>query len=273
VFRRIRDHLGTADGRDERLAPDFDLGVTGYVFQSEGGTDYTYSHDRQHGEVFVQFAAPDGGRLDLLFEPRGSGRERSWFFSIWVDDQMLGDRSFLRASEVAGPLRQLLRAAILALNTESDARRQRQQAAIERAGGAAPLAARLPTPLDRLRGDFDLGDEDYDFVTARGWEYSYLARSRKAYAATAFTAPSGADVMLLFIPETAGSRREVRLLAVVDEVDVNDDPFLTVRQFPEPIQWLIRNAIADLNAESEARAVRRGEILNLAGRRPDTHDG
>ena len=59
-------------------------------------------------------------------------------------------------------------------------------------------------------------------------------------------------------------------MAFIDDVRVSEAPLLTVRQFPEPIQWLMRDAIADLNLESEARAARRRETLDWAGRRPDS---
>ena len=61
-----------------------------------------------------------------------------------------------------------------------------------------------------------------------------------------------------------------RIVAFIDDVEVNEAPLLTVRQFPEPIQWLMGDAIADLNSESQVRAARRRETLDWAGRRPDS---
>jgi hypothetical protein len=122
---------------------------------------------------------------------------------------------------------------------------------------------------DRLRSDFDLGPEDDDFTSARDWECEFFAATSKGLAAVRFSAPSGSDVFLVFEPQTAGGRREVRITALIDDVKVSEAPLLTDRQFPEPIQWLMRDAIADLNSESQVRAVRRRETLDRVGRRRD----
>ena len=268
MFRQFRDRVGDARGGDS-LLPDFDLGASYYRFQSDRGTDYTLVPSKD-GYASVLFEAPSGVEIGLLTSPDGTPHAAGWRFSVTVDGELLEGLGFHRTGEVPRPLRQLIGDAIADLNAESQARRQRHRAVIERAGQATPAVASEPTPLDRLRSDFDLGPEDDDFTSARGWDYEYIAATSKDFAAVRFTAPSSSDIFLVFEPQTAGGRREVRVTALVDDVEVSEAPLLTVRQFPEPIQWLMHNAIADLNWESEARAARRRETLDRAGR---TRDG
>lgn len=267
MFRQFRDRLDSLYD-DQSLRPDFDLGPTSYVFQSERGTDYTYYVPSDDGQPTVGFASPSGAAIWLLATWEAVPHASRWQFFVTVDGESLG-RDFLRAGDVPKPLRQLMSNAISDLNAESRARRQRHNEVIERAGHTASAVASEPTPAHRLRSDFDLGSADLAFTSARGWEYEYTAPTSKASAGAGFMTPSGSDVFLVFEPDTAGGRREVRIVAFIDDVEVNEAPLLTVRQFPEPIQWLMRDAIADLNLESEARAARRRETLDWAGRTPD----
>lgn len=270
MFRQFRDRLGSLYD-DQSLRPDFDLGPTSYVFQSERGTDYTYVPS-DDGQPTVGFASPSGAAIWLLATWEGVPHASRWQFFVTVDGEPLG-RDVLRAADVPKPLRQLMSNAISDLNAESRARRQRHGEVIERAAQTASAMASEPTPADRLRSDFDLGSADMAFTSARGWEYEYMAPTSKASAGAEFMAPSGSDVFLVFEPGTADGRREVRIVAFIDDVEVNEAPLLTVRQFPESIQWLMGDAIADLNLESEARAARRRETLDWAGRRPDDLTG
>ena len=266
MFRQFRDRFDSAHD-DQSLQVDFDLGATYYVFQSDRGTDYTFVSSKG-GEPTVRFEAPSGVEIWLLASPEGVVHASRWRFFITVDGVPLG-RGFLRAGEVPKPLRQLISNAIFDLNAESRARRQRLREVIERAAQTASADTSEPTPSDRLRHDFDLGSEDVDFTSARGWVYEFFAETRKTLAAVRFGAPSGSDVFLVFEPQTTGGHRDVRITASIDDVEVSEAPLLTVRQFPEPIQWLMSDAIADLNSESEARVVQRREALDRAGSRPD----
>jgi len=267
MFRQFRERLGDAYDR-QSLRPDFDLGATYYVFQSDRGTDYTYVPSKD-GRPTVRFEAPSGAEMWLLVSPDGMPHASRWRFFVTVGGEPLGERGFHLAREIPRQLRQLIGDAIADLNAESQSRIQRQRVVVEKAAQTAPVATSESTPLDRLRGDFDLGREDDEFTSARGWEYEYTAATSKELAAVRFSAPSGSDVFLVFEPQTAGGRREVRITALIDDVEVSEAPLLTVRQFPEPIQWLMRDAIADLNWESEARAARRRDTLDRAGRKPD----
>lgn len=270
MFRQFRDRLGSMFD-DQSLRSDFDLGPTSYVFQSERGTDYTYVPS-DDGQPTVGFVSPSGAEIWLLATWEGVPHASRWQFFATVDGGSLG-RDFLRAGDVPKPLRQLISDAISDLNAESQARRQRHRDVIQRAAQTSSAIASEPTPPDRLRSDFDLGSEDRDFTSARGWVYEFFTEAPKTLAAVRFAAPSGSEVFLAFEPQTTGGHREVRVVALIDDIEISEDPLLTVGQFPEPIQWLMRDAIADLNSESEAWAARRREALDRAGRRPDDLTG
>jgi hypothetical protein len=257
MFGQIRDGLTRLIRPGDGLVPDFDLGDQPYIFQSDHGVDYSYI-PLSKGDVSVTFLTPAGTTIALLVLAEPPVGERYRLFWVIVDGELLSGMDFRRAQDVPAPLRDVISRAVMDLNAEHEARRQRRAEVIERAGATAPSVTEEPTPLDRLRSDFDLGPEDFDFVSARGWEYQYYAGDDETPAAICFTAPSNAVVFLALQPQTGGSRREIRIWARIDDVEVSETPLLTVTQFPGPIQWLIRSAIADLNEASKSRA-RTGE--------------
>jgi hypothetical protein len=257
MFGQIRDGLTRLIRPGDGLVPDFDLGDQPYIFQSDHGVDYSYI-PLDKGNVSVTFLTPAGTTIALLVLAEPPVLEKYRRFFVIVGSETLGGTGFRYAQDVPTPLRDVIRRAVIDLNAEHESRCRRRAEVIERAGATAPSVTEEPTPLDRLRSDFDLGPEDFDFVSARGWEYQYCAGDDETPAGICFTAPSNAVVFMAFQPQTGGSRREIRIWARIDDVEVSETPLLTVTQFPGPIQWLIRSAIADLNEASRSR-VRTGE--------------
>ena len=254
----------------DSVLPNFGLGTTDYTFQSASGVDYDYSvHSDKNGtSYFVSFTAPGGPELEIhiLDGPGGPAR---WSLFVWLNDVLVTPGGMVRAAELQPPLRQVVVSALQEINAESEARRFHAYAGIAQ-GRRQPFAE--ATPLDRLRADFDLGPDNYEFDSDRRWHYLYEAGTADTLASVTFDAPSGSEIVFVFKPTDAGSRRDVRLKVFLDDVNATERrSLLTVAQFPEPIQWLIGAAIADLNAESERRKARlHATIARAAFREPGT---
>ena len=239
----------------DSLLPNFGLGTNDYTFQSAGGVDYDYSvhSDKKSTSYSVSFTASGSSDLNIVILEAPEG-PASWNLFVWLNDVLATPGGIVRAAELQQPLRQVVLSAVQDINAESEARRFHAYSGI--AQGRRQAFAET-TPLDRLRADFDLGPDDYEFDSDRKWHYLYEAETADALAAISFEAPSGSEVVFLFKVNDAGSRRDTRLRVLLDDVDATERGLLlTVAQFPEPIQWLIAAAIGDLNAESERRKAR-----------------
>lgn len=245
----------------DRLLLDFDLGTSDYEFRSASGTDYTYYARDRDGWSSAEFVAAGGAEVLIVISP-----DRRLYPVVDGDD--VGETGYARAGEIEEPLGRLIAAAVADLNAESSARRDHRRAVLEAAGSRVPTSAPLPTPGDRLRSDFDLGPENFEFTSARGWAYEYVAEDDDGPPCVILIAPSGSRVFMVFVVRQAGWRREVRVAATVDGVDVADSPLLTVDQFPEPVQWLFRDAFADLNEESVRRGERQRGVAGRPGPQP-----
>jgi hypothetical protein len=250
------------------VLPNFGLGPTGYTFQSVSGVDYDYSDDSdKNGPSYsLSFTAPGGSEFTVaIFEvPVGPVR---WTLLVYLNNVLVTPGGIVRAAELQSPLRQVVASALYDINAESEARRFHAYSGIAQGRRQASTES---TPLDRLRADFDLGHDDFEFDSDRRWHYLYEAETADTLASVTFDAPSGSEVVFVFKPTDAGSRRDVRLKVFLDDVSATvRRPLLTVAQFPQPIQWLIGAAIADLNAESESRKARlHATIARAAFREP-----